>query len=79
MNFLMNHAPVAGSLAEHVDEKQSSALPQSYGCPHLASEVGMDCWPTGRAIDSARGAWFITKFIIIVIIIKVIIIVIIII
>ena len=27
------------------------------------SDSVLDCWPTGRAVDPAPGAWFITKFI----------------
>ena len=27
------------------------------------SDNPLDCWPTGRVIDPAPGAWFITKFI----------------
>ena len=32
MNFVMNHAPGAGSIARPVDQ-QSSVLSLSYGCP----------------------------------------------
>ena len=32
MNFVMNHAPGAGLIAQPVDQ-QSSALPLCYGCP----------------------------------------------
>ena len=33
MNFVINHAPGAGSTAHPVDQ-QSSALPLYHGCPH---------------------------------------------
>ena len=35
MNFVMNHAPGAGSNAQPADQ-QSSALPLSYGCPQIS-------------------------------------------
>ena len=34
INFVLNHTAGAGSFARPVDQ-QSSALPLSYGCPHL--------------------------------------------
>ena len=44
-----------------------SILPQ--GQLHITTErqcyhgSSLDCWSTGRAIDPAPGAWYITKFI----------------
>ena len=35
MNFVLNHAPGAGSIAQSV-EQQPSALPLSNGCPRLS-------------------------------------------
>ena len=41
MNFVMNHAPGAGSIAQPVDQ-QSSALPLYHGCPQRKVRVMTD-------------------------------------
>ena len=39
MNFVMNHAPSAGSIARLVDQ-QSNALPLCYGRPRQKTRIG---------------------------------------
>ena len=59
MNFVMNHAPGAGSMARPVDQ-QSSALPLRYRCPpqteqySVKSEVIMTCWQILYLFDGRR-------------------------
>ena len=52
MNFVMNHAPRAGSIARPVDQK-SNALPLRYGCPLM-----MIMMTTRRRLRKEQNASF---------------------
>ena len=57
---LFPHHPSSLSLCTFLLQPQISPSLSPY---HSLASVALDCWSTGRAIDLAPGAWFISKFI----------------